>query len=289
MKNRLRRREREAVRSKYAQGEGLFKALAKGAREVEKRTGHFRFSAEELFVEVMTVVDNVKEYPQGAVDSYDHLWDDLYCDYRDLDTADSPDEEIRLAASEVVYGVMLLTGFCPGTHYTRLGASLMAQLEGNHAGALDTLNTVFLPNIWLLGEEKVQARMRAYMEGEEWISDDIVGMLESLPEENVSMAVEGKTDSTKGGAAGLTNRQLVILFEHLLNVSLKPEFTNVKAMATLLGEVSGRSAGSIRQVIMKGIDYESAGVHMDIDRLEALLRPISEKTADVIKNSKEEF
>ena len=30
MKNRLRRREREAVRSEYAQREGLFKALAKG-------------------------------------------------------------------------------------------------------------------------------------------------------------------------------------------------------------------------------------------------------------------
>ena len=133
----MRRREREAVRSEYAKREGLFRALAKGAREVEKRTGHFRFTAEELFVEVMAVVDLVKEHPQEGAERCDHLWDDLYCDYRDLDTADSPDEEIRLAASEVVYGAMLLAGYCQGTHYTRLCASLMAQLAENHAGALD--------------------------------------------------------------------------------------------------------------------------------------------------------
>ena len=283
----MRRREREAVRSKYAQGEGLFKALAKGAREVEKRMGHFRFSAEELFAEVMTVVDNVKEYPQGAVDSYDHLWDDLYCDYRDLDTADSPDEEIRLAASEVVYGVMLLTGFCPGTHYTRLGASLMAQLEGNHAGALDALNTVFLPNIWLLGEEKVQARMRAYMEGEEWISDDIVGMLESLPEENVSMAVEDKTDSTKGGAAGLTNRQLVILFESLLDVPLSSQYTNIKALARLISKVSGHSEGSVRTCINSGIDYDRAPVKNDVEVVAGLLDAVKPELAQMLRNSVE--
>ena len=287
MKNRLRRREREAVRSEYAQREGLFKALAKGAREVEKRTGHFRFSAEELFVEVMAVVDNVKECPQEAADSYDHLWDDLYCDYRDLDTADSPDEEIRLAASEVVYGAMLLAGYCQGTHYTRLCASLMAQLAENHAGALDALNTLFLPNIWLLGEEKVQARIRAYMEGEEWISDDIADLLERLPQEADPCAqVIAETQGKE--ADRLTNRQLVILFTHLLDVGTTPDTVNVTALARLLAKVSGRSAQSMRQTIMQGVDYAKVPVHNDVDALCALVRPISEGKASLIRNSKED-
>ena len=71
MKNRLRRREREAVKSKYAQSECLYKAIGKGARELEKRMGHFRFSVVELFMEVMTVVDNVKECPQDAHERLD--------------------------------------------------------------------------------------------------------------------------------------------------------------------------------------------------------------------------
>lgn len=283
----MRRREREAVRSEYAQREGLFKALAKGAREVEKRTGRFRFSAEEMFVEVMTVVDNVKECPQEAADSYDHLWDDLYCDYRDLDTADSPDGEIRLAASEVVYGVMLLAGYCQGTHYTRLCASLMAQLEGNHAGALDALNTLFLPNIWHLGEEKVQAHIRAYMEGEEWISDDIGALLERLPQEADSSA-QAIVETPAKDTGRLTNRQLVILLTHLLDVGTTPDTVNVTALARLLSQVCGRSAESMRQTIMQGVDYSKPAIHKDVDALFALIRPISEAKAALIRNSKED-
>ena len=287
MKNRLRRREREAVRSEYAQGEGLFKALAKGAREVEKRMGRFRFTAEEMFVEVMAVVDLVKEHPQEGAERCDHLWDDLYCDYRDLDTADAPDEEIRLAASEVVYGAMLLAGYCQGTHYTRLCASLMAQLAENHAGALDALNAVFLPNIWLLGEEKVQARIRAYMEGEEWISDDIADLLERLPQE-ADPCAQAIVETPVKEADRLTNRQLVILFTHLLDVGTTPDTVNVTALAKLLSQVSGRSAGSMRQTIMQGVDYAKVPVHNDVDALCALVRPISEGKASLIRNSKED-
>ena len=287
MKNRLRRKEREAVKSKYAQGELLYKAMGKGARELEKRMGHFRFSVEELFMEVMSVVDNVKESPSDAHELLDDWWNTLYCDFRDLDTAESPDEEIRLATSEVVYVAMLLLNMCQGIAYTRISVTLMGQLGESHPEAFDELQKLFMPELWRIGEEKIRARINAYMEGEEWISDDIANMLEGLPaEENIAFPDEIKT--TKEGA-GLTNRQLIILFEHILNISLKPESTNIKALSVLLSEISGRSAGSIRQSIMKGVDYEKETVHADIDRLEALMRPISATLADQLKNSKEEI
>ena len=286
MKNRLRRREREAIRSRYAGSELLCKAMGKGARELEKRMGSFRFSAEELFMEVMAMVDDVKEEPRCASEALDDWWNTLYCDFRDLDTADSPDEEIRLATSEVVYVTLLLLGMCRGRHYEMLPAILMAQLTQYHPHIFNELQQLFLPELWRIGEERVHTRINAYMDSEEWISDEAVALLENLPAENVP--ADTKADGTKGVTTGLTYRQLVILFAHLLDVSLQPEFTNIKALSILLSGVSGRSAGSIRQVIMKGVDYEKEAVHDDIDRIEALVRPISATLADQLKNSKEE-
>lgn len=285
MKNRLRRREREAIRSRYALNELLYKAMGKGARELEKRMGHFRFSAEELFMEVMARLDDVKECPQDASEALDDWWNTLYCDFRDLDTVESPDEEIRLATSEVVYVTLLLLGMCCSRYYKELPTILMAQLTEHHPGIFDELQQLFLPELWRIGEERVHIRMNTYMDSEEWISDEIAVLLENLPVEHVLEVVDNKI-ATKGETR-LTNQQLIILFEHLLNVSLQPEFTNIKALSVLLGEISGRSAGSIRQLIMKGVDYEKESVHADIDRLEALVRPISATLADQLKNSKE--
>lgn len=285
MKNRLRRREREAIRSKYALNELLYKAMGKGARELEKRMGHFRFSTEELFMEVMARLDDVKECPQDASEALDDWWNTLYCDFRDLDTAESPDEEIRLATSEVVYVTLLLLGMCRGRYYQELPTILMTQLTVHHPGIFDELQQLFLPELWRIGEERVHARMNTYMDSEEWISDEMAVLLENLPVEHGLEVVDGKIGAK--GETRLTNQQLIILFEHLLNVSLQPEFTNIKALSVLLGEVSGRSAGSIRQLIMKGVDYEKESVHADIDRLEVLVRPISATLADQLKNSKE--
>lgn len=286
MRNRLKRSEREAVRNRYATSELLYKVISKPARELEREMSHFRFSVEELFLEVMSIIDNIKEVPQEAVGVTRDLWDTLYCDLRDLDTADSPEEEIKTATSEIVYTALLLLSCCEGALYGKLVFELSLQLGERHPGALDRIQVMYMPDVWRIGEEKLRIRIQEYMASEEWISDDIREMFENLPSETQSVG-----DNTKEVAkndSALTNRQLAILFEHLLNVSLQPGYTNIKAFSQLLAEVSGRSAGSIRQTIMKGVDYESSNVHADIDRIEALIRPISERIADTIKNSKEE-
>lgn len=286
MRNRLKKSEREAVRNRYATSELLYKVMSKSARELEREMSHFRFSVEELFLEVMSIIDNIKEAPREADNNIRDLWDTLYCDLRDLDTADSPDEEIKTAVSEIVYTALLLLNCCEGALYSKLVFELSLQLGERHPGALDRIQVMYMPDVWRIGEEKLRIRIKEYMEGGEWISDDICGMLENLPSETQSVGDNAKEVAKNDSS--LTNRQLIILFEHLLNVSLQPGYTNIKAFSQLLAEVSGRSAGSIRQTIMKGIDYESSNVHADIDRIEALIRPISEKIADTIKNSKEE-
>jgi hypothetical protein len=145
---------------------------------------------------------------------------------------------------------------------------------------------MFTASVWRLGEEKVCARIEEYMDSEEeWISDYMEDIYDARLRPQPQ--VEGVMNETVQGGTRLTNKQLIILFEHVLNVTPRPEYINVKAFSNLIAQVSGRSADSIRQIVMKGIDYELPSVHNDIDRIEALVRPISETFADKIKNSKE--
>lgn len=285
MNNRLKRQERESVRSRYATSELLYKVMSGPARELECEMKIFRFSVEELFFYVFSILDNIKEYPEDALDGVVcNLWHTVYCDLRDMDVSDSPDEEIRLATTEVVCVVMILLSMCEGVVYGRLSFDLSIQLNEYSPETYIGFQARFMPAVWRLGEEKVRARIEEYMDSdEEWISDDIEETIEALVA--IEQPRENKEKEKKSSA--LSNKQLIILFEHLLNVTPKTGYTNVKAFSKLIAEVSGHSAGSIRQTVIEGIDYESPSVHDDVDRIEALVRPISERLADCIKNSKE--
>lgn len=293
MKNRLRKSEREAVRNRYAQAELLYKVMGKGAREVEKQMVHFRFAVEELFVEVMAIIDAVKEDAESASGLCESYWNTLYCDLRDLDTANSSDEELRMATSEVVYLAMQLLAMCQGRRHISISANLMEQLAGCHPEAFDKLSKRFMPEVWRLGEDKVKARIQAYMEDEEeWISDEITEMLESLPDDERVMSDElqatGVQPKILKGDSQLTNRQLVILFECLMGVTLNAQSTNIKALSRLLSKISGHAEGSIRALINNGVNYDSKQTMDDVKKLAELLNPIQPTLAEKLLNNIDE-
>ena len=285
--NRLSKSEREGVRNRYA-SELLYKVLREPARELESEMKSSRFTVEELFLEVFNIVDAIKESPQDVFDDMvPGMWKTYYCDLRDMNTTDASDEEIKLAASEIVYCILMMISTCKGSIYNQIKFELSLQLNENHPDAYIRLQNMFNASVWRLGEEKVCARIADYMDSEEeWISD----YLEEIYDARLrpQPQVESVTDKTVKGEPTLTNRQLIILFEHMLNVSLTSDSTNINALANLLSAVNGRSANSIRTNIRSGIDYESPAVHKDIDYLEELVRPVSPKLANLLKNSKEE-
>lgn len=287
MKNRLRRREREAVRSKYASAECLYRMMGKGARELEKQMGHFRLAAEEVFLEVMTMADRVKEDPGAAIGEYDGWWNTLYCDFRDMDTADSPEEELRLATSETVYVGMLLMGMCRGRVPGNLASAFMVQLTENHPESIERLTALFMPDVWKTGEERLKARMQDYMENDEWISDEIRDLLENLSAEVQPPLPDTGKEPVKGDSQ-FTNRQLVILFGSLLDLSLSAQFTNIKALARLISKVSGRSEGSIRTCINSGIDFDKQPVKTDVEVVAVQLDALDAGLARMLRNNVEQ-
>ena len=83
-----------------------------------------------------------------------------------------------------------------------------------------------------------------------------------------------------------TNRQLAILFETLLDLTLVPGETNISAFAELLSRVSGRSKGSIRNKIpSSGINYDDPSVIKDVEFVASCLEKVSPKIAKEIREN----
>lgn len=256
------------------------------SRKYERELKHLKLSAEEVLLECLTVIDDVKENPKQATFNLHSLWDSVYCDLRDLDLGDAEDEELELGASIIVYSVMLVMSMCNGSYYTKLTTLLIDQLCQHGDDTFERLQQDFMANVWRMGEEKLKRYARKYMDSEElWLSDDLREKLKDVPKMVVVNADSKKptNDDKKGDT--LSNRQLIILFEQLLNVPLTAEYTNQNALAKLISRVSGKSHGSIRQKIIDGIDYDDENTRNDLEVLIALIEPVSQKIAERMRNN----
>ena len=286
MENRLSKSERDAVLKRYKNDEPLFKLMKLVGRKYERELKVFRFAVEELFLEVMTIVDDAKESVSEAREEYADLWNTLHCQYRDLCVGNADEDEFSVAVAEVMSIATILLSMCKEKGHTHLSLLFINQMNAYRANAYEQMLQEVMPVVYQIGEEKLKERIREYMESEEWISDDIQKMLMDLPDEPLRILEQEEPASTNDQ---LTNRQLALLFTHLLDVGHTSDVVNVYALSRLITAVSGRTSGSIRQTLikMKEIDYGNSLVHQDLERIEGLMRPISPKIADLIKNSKE--
>ena len=100
-----------------------------------------------------------------------------------------------------------------------------------------------------------------------------------------SQTPEKESIPHESATTALTNRQLVIMSEALLDVSLSSQFTNIKALARFISKVSGRSEGSIRTCINNGIDYDNAHVRNDVEAVATLLDAIKPELAQLLRNN----
>ena len=275
----LRRNEKESLRSRLLDGLVLYKAFQKPIREFEAEATGFRLSPEEVFWQVVVVLDKVKEYQEDALIDIRGLWDDIYVDYRDLS---DDDKGLDLFTA--------ITVFCVQTCLVMLNAPLyrtMTSIIGEQLAKKDQpshkMEAAVLNNITRIGTDKFKAAVQVYMNSEDdWLSDEIEEVLDTTP--NIQQGIPQKKEDYETKAIQLTNRQLMILFDLFLNKGFSTEFCNQRALATLLSRVSGRSEGSIRQKIREGVDYEIEDVRNDVNLLAQLLEPIDNTLAKKMRN-----
>lgn len=263
-------------------GQLLFKAIQTPVREFEAEAKGFRLSPEEVFWQVVACLDKIKEEQQDAMLDVRRLWNDTFVDYRDLST-EGDDECVRLFATLSVLFVQVCLASADMPLYRTMALDLAAQLAAE-GGVSKRMEAAVVNNIARVGTEKFKAAIQAYMESDDdWLSDDIEEVLADTPAMSPSLSEDRKEEQV-GKVSQLSNRQLMILFDLFLNKGFSTEYCNQKALATLLSRVSGRSEGSIRQKIMKGVDYDTEEVHNDVRLLAELLEPIDSSLAEKMKN-----
>ena len=277
----LRRNEKESLRSRLFDGQPLFKAFQTPVREFEAEAKGFRLSPEEVFWQVVVVLDNIKEHQEESLQDIRRLWNDTYVDYRDLSN-DENDESVRVFTTLTVFAIQVCLVSTDEPIYRTMALDIASQLA-TEGGLPQRMEAAVVNNIARIGTEKFKATVHSYMESDDdWLSEDIEEVLENTP--NMSLSLPEAKEENTAKAPQLTNRQLMILFDLFLNKGFSTEYCNQKALATLLSRVSGRSEGSIRQKIRDGVDYEIEDVHNDVHLLAQLLEPIDSSLAQKMKN-----
>lgn len=281
MEHRLRRHEKEALRKRY-KGNAVYKAFAAPCKRYEAQVAGFRLSPEELFWECMTMLDDIKEDPGEARFGLQAFWSDKVADYTELGNGVRR-EHIEQAANMVTLSVVLCLSTLDLSTYNTLSLMLAGQLEWD-SPAMVEMREHLTSNIYRLGEDVFGSAVEAYMDSDEFVSDDIEELLADLPQMVVEVADDGNQPTKP--ADQLTVRQLIILFEQLLNVSLDASGTNITALATLIEKVSGYKANGIRTTIndLAKRGYDSAPVRNDIERLAVLVEKVKPDLAAQLRN-----
>jgi len=275
----------------------LYKAFQKPIREFEAEATGFRLSPEEVFWQVVVVLDKVKEYQEDALIDIRGLWDDIYVDYRDLS---DDDKGLDLFTA--------ITVFCVQTCLVMLNAPLyrtMASIIGEQLAKKDQpsqkMEAAVLNNITRIGTDKFKAAVQVYMNSEDdWLSDEIEEVLDKLPDRQTSESIIGnselqsianvlRTNSTNNSPVYLTDEKgAKIDIIRVLNVLYELGMFHGKDGAKLLKKDFFTAMGKAINKDLSNYDKDLSRSTSDSTALEKHLRIFVEmkKKMEEIWNSK---
>ena len=275
----------------------LYKAFQKPIREFEAEATGFRLSPEEVFWQVVVVLDKVKEYQEDALIDIRGLWDDIYVDYRDLS---DDDKGLDLFTA--------ITVFCVQTCLVMLDAPLyrtMASIIGEQLAKKDQpsqkMEAAVLNNITRIGTDKFKAAVQVYMNSEDdWLSDEIEEVLDKLPDRQMSESIIGdselqsianvlRTNSTQNSPVYLTDEKgAKIDIIRVLNVLYELGMFHGKNGAKLLKKDFFMAMGKAINKDLSNYDKDLSRSTSDSTALEKHLRIFVEmkKKMEEIWNSK---
>lgn len=272
----LQKREKEAIRRQF-KNNALYKILKAPCQEYEAHSKDFAISAEEVFRECILIIDDIRENPQEATFDYQDIWNDRYNDYNEVSVNKDLDET-RTAASIVVMLVCICLSACEVPLYNTLSMSMMRQLK-EHCTFLVELQEKVLSNIYRFGEDRFQTFIKNYIDGDDFYSDEIDILLETIPKEQIAEKKELVNHNK------LTIRQVLIFLDTFLDVGFTTETTNVSAYANLISLITGEDQGSVRSAMnrMKNIDYDSHEIKEEVRYLASLLEKVKMELANKMR------
>ena len=156
----------------------IFSMLQNPSKSIEREMSAVRLSPEEVFLEAMEQVDNALEDPVTANLDFMGLYDQLFCDIRDLCPPELDENEVELAASEINFVVSLLLTMTDRHTYKKMAMTLVGQINQD---IYNQLRETFEPYIIRMGEDKIKKYLKDYLESDNFLSDEIKECIGNLP------------------------------------------------------------------------------------------------------------
>lgn len=178
MKSRLRKEERESIRKAF-ESNIFYKLLNAPGKKFEAQL-KYELSSEELFVECFDILDTIKDKDREDANYYVRsLWDSLFCHLREIDSKKVVEEDLQKAVAVILYGVVFCLSLSKRPKYIELAASVFNNLLNwdEYDNKIDTLENVFSKNYYHIDSGKALQAFEAYMDSDDYISDDIVDLL----------------------------------------------------------------------------------------------------------------
>lgn len=275
----------------------LYKAFQKPIREFEAEATGFRLSPEEVFWQVVVVLDKVKEYQEDALIDIRGLWDDIYVDYRDLS---DDDKGLDLFTAITVFCVQTCLVMLNAPLY-RTMASIIGEQLAKKAQPSQKMEAAVLNNITRIGTDKFKAVVQDYMNSEDdWLSDEIEEVLAQSPDRQTSESIIGnselqsianvlRTNSTNNSPVYLTDEKgAKIDIIRVLNVLYELGMFHGKDGAKLLKKDFFTTMGKAINKDLSNYDKDLSRSTSDSTALEKHLRIFVEmkKKMEEIWNSK---
>lgn len=244
----------------------LLKAMYQPLKQWENKLQYIKLSPEECFIYLVEQLEKYRRSKNKVFDFSD-LWDKVYADFDDGHVEHK--EEITFATSIVICVLYVYLSKYPNTPPELLFELTQQLVRNTSPQEVSKRIKTLLGNIALFGEETFTAAIEEYIESQLELSKAIYDLIETTDEPIV------EDDKQQ-----ISTRQLVLLFQHLLNVSLDTAYTNQNELATFLSFVSGKSANAIRQMIIEcNKDTGSRQTSKDVEFLAKQIRPFNNDIA----------
>ena len=183
MSRNLNPEEKEKLRNKY--GEHIyFRLVNQSCKKYERELRVFRLSPEDVFMETLNVLDDLKAPDRNNDDLCDTLWDDLYCEFRDRGD-DIPEEELNKAVAIVLSMVTYCLVLLDDMRYNGINAKLLFSLL-EHYGSYSDIHHSIEPHVMKIGVNELKGWITEYMKCDTYMYDEVMDCIEEK-DENVEL------------------------------------------------------------------------------------------------------
>ena len=181
MKNRnLNPEEKDVIENKYEE-HIYFRLLKQSCKKYERELSTFRFSPEDVFLESLYILDDLKAPNKNKADKCDMLWDDLYCDFRERGE-NIPKDELDKAVAVVVTVVYYALNLTESVFYNSMTGRLILTLNEHYKGFTQIQNDIHY-QAQKIGFGELQRWIVEYMNFGDYLSEELEDCLEEMDED----------------------------------------------------------------------------------------------------------